>query len=164
MAVDAFLKIETPTVAGESTDDKHKGEIEILSYNFGATHNTTVGSATGGAGSGKTTFQNFTFHHAVDKSSPLLFQACASGTHYAKATLTVRKAGGTQMEYLVVKMETVFVESVSVAGSGMAQEVPTEQVSLAVGQIVFDYKEQKPDGTLGGSVTGGWNVTTNKKA
>lgn len=38
-----------------------------------------------------------------------------------------------------------------------------EQVSLNFGKIEYKYKEQKPDGSLGGEVIGGWDVTTNKK-
>ena len=49
MPFDAFLKIETPNITGESTDSKHKGEIEIYSFSLGASNPTTIGSATGGA-------------------------------------------------------------------------------------------------------------------
>ena len=38
-----------------------------------------------------------------------------------------------------------------------------DQVSLNFAKIEFKYKEQKPDGSLGGEVVGGWDVTTNKK-
>jgi type VI secretion system secreted protein Hcp len=41
--------------------------------------------------------------------------------------------------------------------------LPSESVSLNFAKIEFDYKEQKPDGTLGGSVKAGWDVKANKK-
>ena len=48
-AVDYFLKIEG--VDGESNDSKHKNEIEILSFSWGATNTgTTAHGGGGGAG------------------------------------------------------------------------------------------------------------------
>ena len=57
--VDYFLKIEG--VDGESTSEKHKGEIEIFSYSWGVSQQGggSVGGG-GGAGVGKATFQDFT--------------------------------------------------------------------------------------------------------
>jgi len=89
MPFDAYLKIETPNITGESTDSKHKGEIEIYSFSLGASNPTTIGSATGGAGAGKVSLSSFNFMKKTDKVSPVLFQACASGVHYAKATVTL---------------------------------------------------------------------------
>src|SRR3954469_3270111 len=101
MAFDSFLKITSPDVAGESQDAKHKGEIELFSFSLGAHNPTTIGSATGGAGAGKVSFSNFSIMKKTDKTSPILFQACAGGTHYGKAVITLRKAGGdAQVEYL----------------------------------------------------------------
>jgi type VI secretion system secreted protein Hcp len=162
MAYDAFLKFETPGVDGESTDDKHKGEIEIASFSFGVTHAQTVGSATGGAGGGRAQMQDIHFTKDVDKSSAVLFQHCAVGTHFDKATLSVRKAGGSQMEYLKYVMQTVFVTSYQV-GTSHGQETATEQFSLAVGKVSYDYTPQKPDGSPGASVHGGWDALANKK-
>src|SRR6478672_10067001 len=93
MPFDAYLKIETPNITGESTDSKHKGEIEIYSFSLGASNPTTIGSATGGAGAGKVSLSSFNFMKKTDKVSPVLFQACASGVHYDKVTVTMRKAG-----------------------------------------------------------------------
>ncbi len=47
MAFDAFLKLDG--IPGESTDDKHKDWIELLSYNWGATQ---MGSATASSSGG----------------------------------------------------------------------------------------------------------------
>src|SRR5271169_3671706 len=106
MAYDAFLKFETPGIDGESTDDKYKGQIEVSSFSWGVVHVQTIGSATGGGGSGRASMQDIHFTKDVDKSSAVLFQHCAVGTHFDKVTLSVRKAGGTQMEYLKYVMQT----------------------------------------------------------
>jgi type VI secretion system secreted protein Hcp len=41
--------------------------------------------------------------------------------------------------------------------------VPLDHISLNFAKIEFEYKEQKPDGSLGGTVKAGWDVKANKK-
>ncbi len=90
MASDYLLKIEG--IKGESTDSKHKDEIEIESFSWGATQPGTF-STGGGGGAGKVSFQDLHFTSRVSVASPNLMVACASGQHIKVATLTVRKAG-----------------------------------------------------------------------
>lgn len=158
--VDYFLKIDG--VDGESTDDKHKGEIEISSWSFGETNSGSFNSG-GGGGSGKVVLQDFQFVKKVDKSSAKLFTAGATGEHLKTATLTCRKAGKDQQEFLKIILSPVLVSSFQTGGSVGADMIPMDEVSLNFGKIEFKYKEQKPDGTLGGEIIGGWDVTTNKK-
>ena len=53
-----------------------------------------------GGGEGKATFHDLSFVHNIDKASPVLMQACATGAHLKEATITHRKAGKEQHEYL----------------------------------------------------------------
>ena len=110
MAVSIFAKIGT--IKGESHDAKHKDEIEVLSWAWGVSQSGALAPG-GGGGSGKASFQDFTFTHHVDKASPLLMKACATGKHIKEATITVRKAGKGQQEFLVIKMTDVLVTSVA---------------------------------------------------
>ena len=50
MAVDMFIKIDT--IDGESLDDTHAKEIDVLSWSWGATQSGTTHMG-GGSGSGK---------------------------------------------------------------------------------------------------------------
>ena len=158
--VDYFLKVDG--IDGESTDDKHKGEIQLESYSIGETNSSTFSSG-GGAGAGKVAMQDFLLVKHIDKASAKLLAACATGEHIKTATLVCRKAGGDQQEFLTIVMSPVLVTSWQQGGSAGSDIVPTEQVALGFGKIEFKYKEQKPDGSLGGEVIGGWDVTTNKK-
>ena len=160
MAVDTFLKIEG--IKGESTDDKHKGEIDIESFSWGATQSGTMAFG-GGAGAGKVQLSDFHFTTKISKASPLLFLSCASGTHIKEATLTSRKAGGSQQEYLIIKLNDILVSSYQSGGSSSSDQLPTDQFSLNYAKIEFTYKEQKPDGSLGGDVRAGWDLKANKK-
>ena len=142
MASDIFAKLGD--IKGESIDDKHKDEIEVLSYSWGVSNAGSMGFGTGG-GEGKATFHDLTFVHNIDKASPVLMQACATGTHLKEATITHRKAGKGQQEYLVVKMNDIIITGVSHAGSSDSH---SENVSLAFAKVNVEYKPQKADGSL----------------
>src|SRR5213593_2324488 len=83
-AVDYFLKLDG--IEGESQDAKHKGEIDLESWSWGETQTGTM-HAGGGGGAGKVQMQDFHFVMKVNKSSPKLMLACASGEHIKSATL-----------------------------------------------------------------------------
>ena len=78
--VDYFLKITN--VKGESTDEKHKGEIELESWSFGGTNAASFSSG-GGGGAGKVALQDFHFVKKTDTASVKLFVAMATGEHLA---------------------------------------------------------------------------------
>jgi type VI secretion system secreted protein Hcp len=158
--VDYFLKIEG--VDSESTDDKHKGEIELESFSWGETQSGTAGRG-GGAGAGKVQPQDFNFVKRTDKGSPVLFVGCATGQHFKSAILTARKAGGGQQDYLKVTMSDVLISSYQVGGASHSELVPTEQVSLNFAKLEMSYKEQKADGSLGGEVKQTYDFAANKK-
>jgi type VI secretion system secreted protein Hcp len=144
MALDTFARIDG--IKGESKDAKHKDEIEVLSWSWGVSQSGTT-SHGGGGGAGKASFQDLTFTHQIDKASPLLLKACATGQHIKDATITVRKAGKAPQEYLVIKMTDVLVTSVSL-GIAAESAVTGESVSLQFAKVDYEYKAQKPDGSL----------------
>lgn len=160
MASDYFLKIEG--IEGESQDAKHRGEIEIDSFSFGATQ-VGAHAGGGGGGAGKVSMQDFHFTMKVNKASPKLFLACATGEHIKKAVLTCRKAGKEQQEFYMVKMEDFLVSSYQTGGSGHGDVIPTDQISLNFAKIEFEYKPQKADGTLDAPVKAGYDLKANKK-
>jgi type VI secretion system secreted protein Hcp len=157
---DMFLKIDG--IEGESPDDKHKNEIQLLSFSWGATQ---PGSAAhgGGGGVGKVQIHDFQFSKYFDKSSPKLFEACAVGKHTPTVTMVCRKAGGTQQEYLKVTLKEVIVSSIQESGSG-GDSLPTESVTLNFSHIEVEYKPQDEKGGLGGVVKAGWDLKKNVKA
>jgi type VI secretion system secreted protein Hcp len=159
MASDIFAKIGD--IKGESFDDKHKDEIDVLSYSWGVTQAGTIVGG-GGGGEGKAQFSDFNFTTNVSKASPMLFLACASGQHIKDATISVRKAGGKTEDYLILKMTDVMISSYQASGSS-TQDRPTESVSMAYAKIEFTYKPQNANGTLGAGITTGWDLKANQK-
>ena len=125
MAVDMFLKLEG--ITGESRDNKHRGEIEILSFSWGAS-NPTARSCGGGGGSGKVNISDLSIMKKIDVATPQLLQHCVTGKHISEGQITVRKAGEKPVEYLQIKMNDILISS-SQSGAGGATE-PMESVSL----------------------------------
>ena len=87
----------------------------------------------GGGGEGKANFHDCRFIHHVDKASPVLMQACATGEHIKEATITQRKAGKGQQEFLIIKMNDIIITSVH-ARRQRRQRARSESVALAVRQ------------------------------
>jgi type VI secretion system secreted protein Hcp len=161
MAMDMFIKIDG--IEGESKDKAHRNEIEILSFSWGASNPTTIGTSTGGAGAGKVSISSFNFMDHVQKSSPLLFLATARGQAIESAIVSVRKAGASA-DFYKATLSPVFVESVQHSGSeGGEDDTPTESVSLAFAKIDFEYRQQLPGGAFGEWVKGVWDQAFNKE-
>jgi type VI secretion system secreted protein Hcp len=158
-AVDYFLKIEG--IEGESQDSKHKNEIDVESWSWGAT-NSGSSSTGGGGGAGKVSVQDFHFVSAMSKASPKLFEACATGKHFSEATLTARKSGGTQQEFLTVTMTDLLVSSYQTGGSEGSNTLPLDQTSLNFSKIQVVFKSVGPDGRLVSETRGGFDVAQNK--
>ena len=152
---DYFLKIDG--IEGESSDAKHKGEIDLESWSWGESQSGSH-AAGGGGGAGKVSMQDFHFVMKHNKASPKLMLACATGEHLKKAVLVCRKAGKDQQEFLKYTFSDVLVSSYHTGGSQQSDLVPIDQVSLNFSKIECEYKEQKSDGTLGGTVKMGWDV------
>jgi len=160
MATDYFLKLDG--IKGESKDSKHKDEIDILSFSWGASQTGTSAHG-GGAGAGKVAFQDFHFVMKMSKASPLLLQHLSTGKPITTANLVARKAGGTQQEYLKIKFTDVLISSYQSGGSQGGDEIPVEQISLNFSQINVEYADQKEDGSLNPATVASYNLKQNTK-
>jgi type VI secretion system secreted protein Hcp len=157
-AVDYFIKFDG--IKGESPDAKHKDEIDIESWSWGEVQ--AGASGPGGGGAGKVSMQDFHFVMRLNTASPGLMKACATGKHIKTATMTARKAGKGQMDYLTFKFHDVLVSSYQTGGSEHSDVVPTDQVSFNFAKIEVEYKLQKVDGSYIQGGTFKYDVKANK--
>ena len=158
MASDIFAKIGD--IKGESLDSKHKDEIEVLSWSWGVQQSGTMAHG-GGGGEGKASFNDFNFTHHVDKASPVLMKACATGQHIKEATITVRKAGKGQQEFLIIKMNDVIITRVDLSGAG-DDPASAEHVALQFAKVDLEYRPQKADGSLDVGLHFKYDIKSNK--
>jgi type VI secretion system secreted protein Hcp len=159
MAVDMFLKITG--VDGESKDDKHEKEIDVLAWSWGVSNSGTFHTGTGG-GAGKSNVQDISITKYYDKASPNLQLACCTGKHYDEAILTVRKAGDDPLEYIKMTMTGVLVTAVSTGGSG-GEDRLTENVTLNFGKVKTQYWMQSPKGGAEKGPEMTYDIAANKK-
>ena len=160
MPADSFLKIDG--IKGESTDDKHKDWIEILSYNWGVSQMASASASTSGGGtSQRADFQDLSIVKTLDSASPLLFKACAKGDHISEVKIELCRAGGDKLTYMEYTMNNVIISSVSTGGGGGGE--PTESITLNYGKINLNYIKQAREGGGGaGNVPAGWDLEANK--
>lgn len=134
-ASDIFLKI--PDIPGESTSDKHKNEIDVLSFSWGVAARQCP---------------SVSIVKYVDRATPALFEAASTQRDLQSASLTVSKVGDKASDYYrVVLTGAVTVmgadQSFSTGGEG------TESISLSGQMMTIGYRPQKPDGSLDAEVT-----------
>ncbi|ARB30793.1 type VI secretion system tube protein Hcp [Pseudomonas tolaasii] len=161
MAVDMFLKLGD--IKGESRDQAHRDEIDITEWAWGLSQSGSMHSGTGG-GAGKVDIANLNLKKPLDKSSPNLMMACASGKHYPEARLVVRKAGGSSpVEYLVIILKEVMVASYN-TNADQTGDVIHDSFALNFATVEVSYQPQNADGGKdGGPVKFGWNIRQNIK-
>jgi type VI secretion system secreted protein Hcp len=156
---DMFLKLTN--IKGESTDSKHKDEIEVLSWSLGASQ-TGAGHYGTGSGAGKVEFQDLHVTKHVDHATPSLLQHLTTGKHIDEGLLTCRKAGGTALEYLKFKMEQCLVSS-QTFGGGQGSDQVTESITLNFRKFTQTYTPQDPKGTAKPSTDFTWDIAAAKE-
>jgi len=165
MPFDAFLKIAT--IPGESSDDKHKEWIEILSYHWGASQAQAGPTSMTGAHTGqRVDISDFSIVKQLDKASPLLFMKCCTGEHISDVTLELSKAvGGVQgVKYMTYKFSDAIVASVRPGGSSQGGDAaPLEEVSFRFSKVNIEYVPIDKQGKPQGQIPAGWDLASNKK-
>jgi len=106
------------------------GSSDILSWSWGVSNPVTIGSGSGGAGSGKVALQNFSLTKRINPLSTELVRAVATGSHYSDVVVSVPIGGPLSPFAVEYNLHLVFVESVQESGSGGES---LETVSLAYG-------------------------------
>lgn len=163
MAFDAFLKIDG--IDGESTDDKHKNWIEILSFSWGLTQPATGSGSSGGARSSeRVTASDFSIVKTIDKTTPKLMEKVCNGEHIKEIKLELCRNTGAKEKYAEYVMKDVLISSWRPGGSAQGGEtLPLEEVTFNPGEMKLTYviTDQKT-GKAGGNVQAGYSFVENK--
>lgn len=162
MAFDAFLKIEG--IPGESTDEKHKEEIEIISYS----HHLNQGggastSRTGGQTGARVDVGDFSVVKVLDKSSPNLAKYCCNGKHIPTIVVEICAASEDKHTYMKYTMTDVVVSTVRPGGSANGEgSRPLEEVGFRFGKIEWEYTPYDNKGKAAAAIKANWDLATNK--
>jgi type VI secretion system secreted protein Hcp len=143
-SADIFLKLDG--IGGESTDDAHKGEIDVESFTFDAKR-----------ANGKVKFSPLRVLKVVDASSPKLMQAAASGRHIHSGTLSFRRSGDPNgVEFLTYKLSDIVVSSYEEGGANPDRRTlgPLEdEVGLSPSKVQVTEKVVDSSGKTGSVVS-----------
>ena len=157
MASDIFAKIGD--IKGESLDDKHKDEIEVLSWSWGMT-NAAKRERKRRRGGEDELPRSFVYPQYRQGFAGAA-ERCATGQHLKEATITHRKAGKGQQEYLVIKLNDVIITAVTDDDGREGGQVET--VSLTFAKVDLEYRPQKPDGSLDAGIHFKYDIKANKE-
>jgi len=160
MPADAFLKIDG--IPGESTDEKHKDQIEVLSFRHGVSQMGTASDSTAGSKSaGRCDHQDFSIDKELDKASPELNLQCSRGTHIKEMTLELCSATGDKSPYMRYEFEGLIISSISIGNEGGG--IPTESVTFNYNKINWIYVDTDHEtGKKKGEVKKWWSLKENK--
>jgi type VI secretion system secreted protein Hcp len=161
VSFDGFIQLDG--IQGESTDDKHRGWIEILSYDW-AVRQTVSGTASsvGGASAERADFLSFGFTKLLDQASPLLMVACAAGTHFGNVTIELCRAGTQKVKYMEYRLTDCLINSVVACTGDPRARFPVELVNIYYGKIQWGYTVQsRRGGWAAGNIACGWSLERN---
>jgi len=172
----AHIYLKLDGIDGESAAKNHRKEIDVYSYEQGIDQ-TVFHSGTGsGSAVGKAKYSPVRFRKDVDVASIPMLLACAQGKVIKEAVFTFTR-GAAGFEFYKVTLSHVLITQIF-QRAGTGEQYPLtfrtldagdtdngflDEVTLDYGQIRWEYRTQKPTGTIGTTVKGGWDVVANKK-
>lgn len=151
---DMFLKVEGSVggvIKGESQDDQHADEIDILEWSWGMQTHAGISAA---GPSGRATLKELNVVKLADSASTALMKALRNNEVIKRAVLSVRKAGKGQIDYLKVTIENARITSLDIGtlDDELGPKI-SEKLSFAFHKIAVDYVPQGEDGQPRGGMT-----------
>jgi type VI secretion system secreted protein Hcp len=157
------LVLKVDGIPGDSAAPGHLNEIDVSAVAFGASQ-TGIREAGGKASARRSSLTPFSITKKVDKASPKLFLACATGQHIQSAVLTFRdvEAGTAPYEYLTITLTDVLISSYQLGGNA-GGDLPLESISISYSKIEYKYVGRQPNGQLLPPVIVTFDVLKNKE-
>ncbi len=160
MSIDMFLKIENPSVDGDSTNSSHQDQIDVQSWRWvmGRDH----GGNNGQAASGPFSVHELSVTKRVDRATPVLVHHCAQGTRFESMTLACVRIDSDRrhLNYLLVTLSNVVICSINTGGA-WSDDYFAETLNLGFDSFAVSYT---PHGAAGTALPDigpmGWNLRT----
>jgi type VI secretion system secreted protein Hcp len=141
-AADIFLKLEG--ILGDSINEAHKDEIEVISFSLGFSNDAQIGTRVASPGE----CGDLTFTKTIDRSSPRLLAAVMLGRHISKGVLSLTGSAGEQLvDYYVLNLSEIRVTGLRQADSNGGTRV-LEQATLSARGYEFVFRAQQANGTF----------------
>ena len=153
------IMVEIDGIAGESALEGHEDQIECISMRHAIDLPVVSRGAMRTEGASRHGAIEFT--HSIDKASPGLRLATASGANLGKVVVTrMRMLGGQSRPAEVITLGNAYavrVDTDTAVVGGEPAEEPMERFSIEYSDITWDCKYYV-DGDEKGSVQGSWST------
>lgn len=151
-----FLRLDG--IPGESTDERHRAQIDVHSWSFAVTSESagSGGGAGSGAGVGRPEFGELLISAPLSIASLKIFLSAASGRHIPEALLSGVHPGEAPRDFLTVKLTGVTVTKSRLGADPRA--AAEDQFALDYARIEVTYLPITPTGGAGAPVTAGFDV------
>ncbi len=157
----AFLELEG--IDGEAQDSKYKNKIELQSFSWGATNNSSFLNGTGG-NIGKGHIHDISFSKYMCKASAELMKRVVTGKAVSKGKLSLCKLSGEKdgdkIAYYEIELENIVCTSYQVSCSGSGT-LASESGTLHFVVTKPKYRGQTNPGSAEGPIGFGWDVQQN---
>ena len=160
-----YMILQIPEVSGETTLEgfMEPPGIEIMSYSWNVSNPIQSSPSNVGRTTGRPNFGELVVTKALDSTSPVLADDCASARNLGDVVLSLVRqdeAAGENLTYMKYELKNTLISSVSVGGSG---EIPVETLSLNYSAINWIYVGQKTEMASEANAARGWDLATNKE-
>ena len=153
-ALTGYLKI--PDIPGESKASNHEEEIDILSIDWNISRPLTDEGS--GRTRGSPEFSDLVVSGLVDKSTPKLLEASASGRAFDEVVISFRKdSGEAHLDYLKITLTNVQIASYDLSVNSTS-DVPAATIGLTYEALRVAYTEFDESGTSKGDTEATWNI------
>ena len=164
------IYLEIQSIPGSVTTTGYTNQIQLEGIDFEVSRDihTRVGNTTSREGS-LPAVGKFVISKLVDKASPELFKAAASGKALPTVTVNFATTGTNPQTYLTYQLTDVIVASYEIEQDGIAAmenpdiklpKKPIERLSLDFTQMQQEFTEIDASGTANPQGKILWNVST----
>ena len=153
--VSIFLNLEKDSIKGETTNTNHKGEIDVLSLNFGASNSSSA------LYPGTSTVNDIGIVKYTDRTTPELVRRLLTGDHLTEAKIAfVETIDGKEYPVVNFKLKDILVTSHVTGGNGGLDRL-TESVGLNFREFAFETFSYSATGVEVAAPTATWDIATN---
>jgi type VI secretion system secreted protein Hcp len=147
---DMFMRVEASrsgAIQGESTDDRHRGEIVVRGWSCGMHSPAGAGSSAGPTG--RTSFDALRITKRPDSASTKLMAALRDNEILREVVLSVRRPGPQPLDHLVVVGQMGRVVELTLATGPDPEEPLVESLAFVFARITVEYRAQDETGRPG---------------
>jgi type VI secretion system secreted protein Hcp len=152
-----FLKVSG--VQGQSPHHQHKGEFDVLSQNFSASHFASVEAGQSGF-KGSTTLHDMQITTHLCEASVTMMKFCANGKTIPNVLLQAYRQAGDDLQLAYsIELKNAIVTHCSSNADG---DSPTAHYAFNAEEMKYSFTEQTSTGGVGATTDVTFNQNTTK--